>query len=80
MKIFVRNLNLETTEPQLRESFEEFGEVSSMNIVKDPDSGKLKGFAYVEMSSDEHARQAITGLHGRDLAGNRLKVKEAIKR
>ena len=77
MKIYVGNLNLETTEPQLRESFEKFGEVSSLAIVKDKDSGQSRGFAFVEMASDEHAQQAITGLHGQDLTGNLLKVSEA---
>jgi RNA recognition motif-containing protein len=79
MKIYVGNLNHETTEPQLRESFEKFGEVTSLNIVMDKESGKPRGFAFVEMPSDEHAQKAITDLHGKDLAGNLLKVNEAHK-
>ena len=74
MKIYVGNINQETTEPQLRESFEKFGEVTSLNLVKDNVSGKPKGFAFVEMSSSEHAEQAITKLNGEDLGGNLLKV------
>ncbi|MDH3892347.1 MAG: RNA-binding protein [candidate division Zixibacteria bacterium] len=77
MKIYVGNLAHETTEPQLRESFEAFGTVDSTSIVMDKDSGKSKGFAFVEMSSDDHAQKAITGLHGKDLAGNPLKVNAA---
>jgi RNA recognition motif-containing protein len=77
MKIHVGNLNLETTEQQLRESFEKYGEVSSLDIVKDKESGKPRGFAFVEMTSNEHAKTAITELHGADLAGNLLKVSEA---
>lgn len=77
MKIYVGNLNQETTEPQLRESFEKFGEVSSLAIVKDKESGASRGFAFVEMSSDENANEAIAGMHGQDLTGNLLKVSEA---
>ncbi len=80
MKLYVGNLSLETTEPQLRESFEKFGEVTSLNIVMDKESGKSRGFAFVEMSSDEHAQKAITGLDGEDLAGSLLKVNEARKK
>lgn len=79
MKIYVGNLAQETTEPQLRSSFEEFGAVTSANIVMDKESGKPRGFAFVEMTSDEHAQKAITGLHGKELAGNALKVNEAKK-
>jgi len=77
MKIYVGNLNNETTEPQLRASFEKFGEVSSLDIIKDKESGKPKGFAFVEMSSDENAQKAISGLHDTDFAGNMLKVSKA---
>lgn len=77
MKIYVGNLPPETTEEQLRGSFEEFGQVTSLNIVKDRDSGRSRGFAFVEMSSDEHGQKAITDLHGKDLGGHLLKVNEA---
>ncbi len=79
MKIYVGNLAADTTELQLRESFEKYGEVSSLSIVKDKESNKPKGFAFVEMTSDENAKEAITGLHGFDLIGNLLKVNEANK-
>lgn len=77
MKIYVGNLNHETTEPQIRESFEKYGEVTSLNLVKDKESGKPRGFAFVEMSSKEHAETAITKLNGEDLGGNLLKVNAA---
>lgn len=77
MKIYVGNINPETTEPELRESFEKFGEVSSLAIIKDKESGQSRGFAFVEMSSEEHGQEAISGLHGQDLTGNTLKVSEA---
>lgn len=77
MKIYVGNLNQETTEPQIRESFEKFGPVNSLNIITDKISGKPKGFAFIEMDSDEHATKAISGLNGIELAGNTIKVNEA---
>jgi RNA recognition motif-containing protein len=80
MKIYVGNLNHETTEPQLRESFEKFGEVTSLNIVMDKASGKPRGFGFVEMSSEEHAQSAISSLNGQDLAGSLLKVNEAFRK
>ena len=77
MKIYVGNLNHETTEPQIRETFEKFGEVTSLNLVKDKENGKSKGFAFVEMSSNEHGEKAISDLNGEDLGGNLLKVNAA---
>jgi len=80
MKIYVGNLNHETTEPQLRESFEKFGDVMSLDIIRDKDSGKPKGFAFVEMSSDENAQKAIAGLNDTDFAGKQLKVSKALSK
>ena len=77
MKIYVGNLNQETTEPQIRESFEKFGEVSSLNMIKDNESGRPKGFAFIEMPSTENAEKAIAGLNGQDLGGNLLRVNTA---
>ena len=77
MKIYVGNINHETTDIQIRESFEKFGEVTSLNMIKDKVSGKPKGFAFIEMSSDEHAEKAIAGINGQDMDGNLLKVNAA---
>ena len=77
MKIYVGNINHETTDIQIRESFEKFGEVISLNMIKDKVSGKPKGFAFIEMSSDEHAEKAIAGINGQDMDGNLLKVNAA---
>ena len=79
MKIYVGNLADETTEPELRKSFEEFGAVTALDIVMDKESGKSRGFAFVEMSSDEHAQNAIEGLHGKEMAGKPMKVNAAKK-
>jgi len=80
MKLYVGNLDKKTTEPQLRESFEKYGEISSLNIIMDKESGKSKGFAFVEMPSDENAQSAITGMNGKELYGSMLKVNEANRR
>lgn len=80
MNIYVGNLSKETTESELRESFEKFGEISSLNIIKDRETGEPRGFAFIEMPSDDHAKEAITGLNGNDTLGNPLKVNEANKR
>lgn len=77
MKIYVGNLNQETTEPLLRESFEKYGTVATLDIIKDKENNKPKGFAFVEMSSDDEAKKAIAELHGQNLAGNMIKVSEA---
>jgi RNA recognition motif-containing protein len=77
MKIYVGNLSHDITEPQLRESFEKFGEVSSLDIVKDKDSGKPRGFAFVEMFSEENAKNAISGLNETEMDGRQLKVSRA---
>jgi RNA recognition motif-containing protein len=79
MKIFVGNLSHETTEPQLRESFVKFGEIASLTIVTDKESGKSRGFGFVEMASEQNAQAAITGLNGHDVGGKLLKVNEAKK-
>ena len=80
MKIYVGNLSDQTTEPQLRESFEKFGEISSLNIIMDRETGRPRGFAFVEMPSDDQAKKAIADLHGKSLEGNMLRVNEAKKR
>jgi cold-inducible RNA-binding protein len=77
MNIYIGNLSFDTTEEQLRQAFEDFGEVSGVNIITDRDSGRPRGFAFVEMSSGDEATAAITGLNGQDLNGRTLNVSEA---
>ena len=77
MNIYIGNMSFDTTEDQLREAFESYGEVSSVKIISDRDSGRPKGFAFVEMSSSEEANAAISGLNGQDLNGRDLNVNEA---
>ncbi len=77
MNIYVGNLPFGTTEESLRSAFESFGEVSSVNIIKDKFSGESRGFGFVEMSDNDQGNAAISGLNGQDFEGRTLKVSEA---
>ncbi|NOY88595.1 MAG: RNA-binding protein [FCB group bacterium] len=77
MKIYIGNLSFDTTEDQLRQTFEGFGEVSAVNIITDKYSGESRGFAFVEMPTKDEAVSAISGLSGQELNGRTLKVNEA---
>ncbi len=77
MNIYVGNMAYSISESQLRETFEEFGSVDTVNIITDRDSGRPKGFAFVEMKDDGQARAAIEALNGTDLEGRNLSVNEA---
>lgn len=70
-------MSFDTTEDQLRQAFESFGEVSTVNIITDKYDGKPKGFAFVEMPAKNEADAAISGLNGKDLNGRELNVNEA---
>jgi RNA recognition motif-containing protein len=77
-RLFVGNLSYRVTEPELREVFEEGGRnVVEVKIVTDRDTGRSRGFAFVEMGSDDHATQAIQTLNGREVAGRPINVGEA---
>jgi len=76
-KIYVGNLNFQTDEDTLRSSFSQFGQVDTVDIVRDRDSGQPRGFAFVEMSSDSEADAAIAGLNGQQVDGRALTVNEA---
>ena len=77
MNIFVGNLNFDTRDDGLREAFSAFGAVESAQVILDRDSGRSRGFGFVEMPNDDEARAAIDGLNGSDLAGRSLTVNEA---
>lgn len=77
MNIFVSNLNFKMTEEQLKSEFEKFGDVSSTKIIKDRDSGKSKGFGFVEMPDAEDANAAIKELNGLTIDGREIVVNEA---
>jgi len=73
----VGNLSRDVTEDDLRQAFESFGEVNSINIIKDKFSGESRGFGFVEMPTKTEAEAAITGMNGQDLKGRALNVNEA---
>ena len=77
MNIYVGNLTFDTTDEQLRQAFEEVGEVTSVNIIKDRYTGEPRGFAFVEMSDNDAATEAINGLNGQEFRGRTLNVNEA---
>src|SRR5574341_1038297 len=77
MKIFVGNLSRRATQEALQQLFETFGQVASIEIIRDKFSGESKGFGFVEMPSKTEAQAAMTGLNGRDLDGKALTVNEA---
>jgi len=77
MNIYVGNLTTKSTEEDLKQAFEAFGQVSSVTIIKDKFSQESRGFAFVEMPSKTEAESAVAGLNGTDLLGNALNVNEA---
>ncbi|MHC4206158.1 MAG: RNA recognition motif domain-containing protein [Planctomycetota bacterium] len=77
MNIYVGNLSNEVTDEDLRQEFEEFGQVESANVIKDKFSGESRGFGFVEMPSKEEATAAISGLEDRELKGKKINVNEA---
>jgi len=77
MNIYVGNLSYEVTEEELKEAFEAFGQVETVNIITDKYSGQSKGFGFVEMPAKAEADAAIEGLNDTELKGRTLKVNEA---
>lgn len=76
-KLYVGNLNYQITDSALTSAFSAFGQVESVNIIKDRETDRPRGFAFVEMSNDKDAQAAIDGLNGTDLDGRSLTVNEA---
>ena len=77
MRIYVGNLSYQATEQELRDSFEPHGEVEETYIVRDRDTGRSRGFAFVEMPTDDEAKAAIEDLNGKEVGGRTLTVNEA---
>lgn len=75
--LYVGNLSYDTNEDELRNMFAEFGTISHLNIISDDETGKSKGFGFVEMENDAEAAVAIQQMHGKEVAGRPLKVNEA---
>lgn len=77
MKLYVGNISFDTTSQDLEQIFGEVGTVESTNIIEDRDTGRSRGFAFVEMSSKEEGQNAISQLDGKEIDGRSLKVNEA---
>ncbi len=75
--IYVGNLSYEATEDDVRQAFEAYGEVSSVKIITDRQTGRPRGFAFVEMPDAQAAKEAIEGVNLTDIAGRRVTVNEA---
>lgn len=78
--VFVGNLSFDITEGDLRTLFEPFGEVAHISVINDRETGRPRGFAFVEMADDREAAQAVADLDGREVAGRALRVNEAAPR
>ena len=77
MNIYVGNLSPEVTDEDLKEAFEAFGQVESVNLIKDKFSGTSRGFGFVEMPAKAEGQAAIDELNGKELKGQELNVNEA---
>ena len=77
MNIFIGNLAFSTTEHDLRQLFETYGEVEKINIITDRETGRSRGFGFVEMPDSRAAQSAMQGLQGKELDGRALTVNEA---
>jgi len=80
MNIYVGSLHFKMSEAELKEVFEEYGEVTSAKVIIDKYSGKSKGFGFVEMPNDAEAKKAIEELNGAEVSGRNIIVNESIER
>ena len=77
MKIYVGNLAYEVTDHELRQAFEPYGQIESVDVITDRQTGRSKGFGFVEMPSQEEAKAAIEGLNDTEIMGRAVTVNEA---
>lgn len=77
MNIYVGNLSYQATENDIRDAFSRFGDVSSVNVIMDRETGRSRGFCFVEMPNDEEGKAAIEGLNLQEIAGRNVNVNEA---
>ncbi len=77
MKLYVGNLSFNTTNQDLNELFGAIGTVESSNVIEDRETGRSRGFGFVEMASEEDGQKAISELNGKEVDGRQLKVNEA---
>ena len=77
MKLLIRNIARSTTEKELLHLFEPFGAIQSCDLVMDKDTGESKGFGFVEMPRQGDAKAAMKSINGKEIAGNKLRVKKS---
>jgi RNA recognition motif-containing protein len=77
MNIYVSNISFQASESEVKAAFEKFGEVSSVKVITDRDTGRSRGFGFVEMPNQSEGNAAISGLNEADLKGRKLVVNEA---
>ena len=80
MKIYVGNLSYDVAESDLEQAFGEFGQVSSVSLIKDKQTGESKGFGFVEMPEVSEGQAAVKGMNGKEFMGRELKVDQAKER
>jgi RNA recognition motif-containing protein len=76
-KLYVGNLSFSTTEDELRSVFQRYGSVDSVSVITDRETGRARGFAFVEMSEPSSAQEAMRALDGAEIGGRSIKVNEA---
>ncbi len=77
MNIYVGNISYNTSEDDLRDLFSRYGEVTAVRMITDRDTGRSKGFGFVEMTDDDQAKEAISALDSKDFMGRDVRVNEA---
>lgn len=77
MRIYVGNFGFDTSDQQIREAFEAFGQVQEVSLIQDRDTGRPKGFGFVEMPDNAEAQAAIEALNGKEFTGRSITVNEA---
>ena len=77
MNMYVSNLSFHTADDELKALFEQFGAVSSAKVINDRETGRSRGFGFVEMASDEEAKEAIKGLNNKEVEGRAMSVSVA---
>ena len=77
MNMYVSNLSFHTTDEDLKNLFAKFGAVTSAKVITDRETGRSRGFGFVEMTSDEEANKSITGLNGKEIEGRSMSVSVA---
>lgn len=77
VNIYVGNLSYQATDEDLRAAFEPFGQVTTARVIKDRETGRSRGFGFVEMPNADEARKAVAGVNNQDVAGRPVRVNEA---